>query len=327
MAQPLLQALSALSMTRTHAWKLTVLELSRPLFAASAALQPPRRGCMLVGDGPGVSTPAPSATASARFCATPSKRFYSSAGAGSVGDAPTGSMTPDTAAAAGASAPAGYHPRDRNMVIVYTCAKCETRSAKSFSRHSYERGIVMVRCPGCSKLHLVADHLGWFGDNFKVEDLAKERGERVLRVSSEAVEAAAAAGGGDGSAGGKLSWQDVVGWSRVQGLLQAMGGGDEANAPPASDASSPAAAASPVASPKLSAGVGGGSGRSGQAADRDSAPAAAEATAAAAGGDGPAGVFEVSPEDVGRWQTVAARQKQQQEKQSAASEQQQQGTL
>jgi hypothetical protein len=28
------------------------------------------------------------------------------------------------------------------MGIVFTCAKCDTRSVKAFSKHSYEKGLV-----------------------------------------------------------------------------------------------------------------------------------------------------------------------------------------
>jgi hypothetical protein len=28
--------------------------------------------------------------------------------------------------------------------------------------------LLQVRCPGCQKLHLVADHLGWFGDKVRL---------------------------------------------------------------------------------------------------------------------------------------------------------------
>lgn len=47
--------------------------------------------------------------------------------------------------------------------MLFTCGKCDTRAAKAFSRQSYETGVVIVECPGCSSRHLIADHLGWFG--------------------------------------------------------------------------------------------------------------------------------------------------------------------
>jgi protein import protein ZIM17 len=48
--------------------------------------------------------------------------------------------------------------------MAFTCVKCETKQARTFSKESYEKGVVLVRCEGCDKLHLIADNLGWFND-------------------------------------------------------------------------------------------------------------------------------------------------------------------
>ncbi|GAA6049135.1 hypothetical protein JCM3770_003903 [Rhodotorula araucariae] len=96
---------------------------------------------------------------------------------------------------------------DRRLRITFTCTaslatdlepdrrQCGHRSSHEFSKRSYDRGVVIVQCPGCSNRHLIADHLHWFsttpspshptGQPFgaerarTVEDLLREKGERV----------------------------------------------------------------------------------------------------------------------------------------------------
>ena len=71
------------------------------------------------------------------------------------------------------------------MSMTFTCTVCETRSTKIFHRHSYERGTVIVTCPGCKSHHLVADNLGWFLDGpegTNIEDILASKGETVRRV-------------------------------------------------------------------------------------------------------------------------------------------------
>ncbi|KAF4380166.1 hypothetical protein F8388_023335 [Cannabis sativa] len=70
-----------------------------------------------------------------------------------------------------------------DLAMIFTCKVCETRSVKTFCRDSYEKGVVVARCGGCDNLHLIADHLGWFGEPGKVEDFLAARGEEVRKGS------------------------------------------------------------------------------------------------------------------------------------------------
>ena len=42
------------------------------------------------------------------------------------------------------------------MVIVFTCTVCDERSMRTFTKKSYEEGVVLIRCPKCDNLHLIA---------------------------------------------------------------------------------------------------------------------------------------------------------------------------
>ncbi|KAG1732367.1 hypothetical protein EDB19DRAFT_1285326 [Suillus lakei] len=76
--------------------------------------------------------------------------------------------------------------QEARLGIVFTCTAeaCSHRSSHTFTKRAYERGIVIVQCPGCKnrcgpidlvaakshKLyfpvrHLIADNLGWFKDS------------------------------------------------------------------------------------------------------------------------------------------------------------------
>mmetsp|Transcript_4541 Transcript_4541/g.5790 ORF Transcript_4541/g.5790 Transcript_4541/m.5790 type:complete len:266 (-) Transcript_4541:192-989(-) len=79
----------------------------------------------------------------------------------------------------------------KKLAIVYTCKVCNTRSAKKFSERAYRHGIVLVRCPGCENLHLVADRLGVFEDEddggWDLERYMKRMGEKVTAVTNDNV--------------------------------------------------------------------------------------------------------------------------------------------
>jgi protein import protein ZIM17 len=76
-------------------------------------------------------------------------------------------------------------PGDK-MVLLFTCNVCNTRSGKQISKQGYEQGCVVVRCPHCKNLHLIADRLGIFEDpGWNIESYLQNRGEEVRRVQDE----------------------------------------------------------------------------------------------------------------------------------------------
>ncbi|CAF1163264.1 unnamed protein product [Rotaria sordida] len=77
----------------------------------------------------------------------------------------------------------------KRMGIQFTCKVCDHRLQKTFTRQSYEQGVVIIRCDSCSSLHLIADNLGWFKDltqNGKFKNIAQmlqAKGETIHRVT------------------------------------------------------------------------------------------------------------------------------------------------
>ena len=64
-------------------------------------------------------------------------------------------------------------------VVLSRVQHADTRTVKRFSRQSYERGVVIARCPSCETLHLISDRLGWFGKPGSIDDFLTEQGQGV----------------------------------------------------------------------------------------------------------------------------------------------------
>ena len=76
------------------------------------------------------------------------------------------------------------------LLMAYTCGKCEHKQARTFSKSSYLKGVVLIRCENCDSLHLVADNLGWFEDSkVNIQIIMERQGKHITtNVTSSAIE-------------------------------------------------------------------------------------------------------------------------------------------
>ncbi|KAG7192611.1 uncharacterized protein KQ657_001711 [Scheffersomyces spartinae] len=67
---------------------------------------------------------------------------------------------------------------DPQLMLAFTCKVCNTRSSHTLSKQGYEKGSVLIQCPGCKNRHLIADNLRIFRDNnFNLEQVLKLQGD------------------------------------------------------------------------------------------------------------------------------------------------------
>lgn len=79
-------------------------------------------------------------------------------------------------------------PNNENYLIHFTCAKCEHKTTRTFSKHAYNKGVVLIKCFGCQGIHLIADNLGWFEEKTKnIEDILKDKGISFNKTSIQEI--------------------------------------------------------------------------------------------------------------------------------------------
>ena len=97
---------------------------------------------------------------------------------------------PSIGAAPAAAAPSlpGVRAEEDAYALLFTCRVCETRTARRVSKAAYHTGTVLIRCPGCRNMHLIADHKGFFHDDaFDAASVLAARGEAGARGGDEHV--------------------------------------------------------------------------------------------------------------------------------------------
>lgn len=96
------------------------------------------------------------------------------------------SPSPSSISSASFSDLPGAVHASHKLAVIYTCKKCNTRSGKMIGKQAYDHGVVLVRCPGCNNLHLIADRLQFFTDeSWDIEGGLERYGESVQAVNRD----------------------------------------------------------------------------------------------------------------------------------------------
>mmetsp|Transcript_14465 Transcript_14465/g.21287 ORF Transcript_14465/g.21287 Transcript_14465/m.21287 type:complete len:193 (-) Transcript_14465:106-684(-) len=72
-------------------------------------------------------------------------------------------------------------PQTRKLQLAFTCKICDHRNNHFINKVAYTEGVVIVKCPGCSNRHLIADPKGLLDmpGFVNVQQYAASQGEKV----------------------------------------------------------------------------------------------------------------------------------------------------
>lgn len=70
--------------------------------------------------------------------------------------------------------------KEARLFCAYSCKICSTRNHGLVSKVAYNGGTVIMRCKQCNNLHLMVDHLNWFGEGARsMQQILQAKGIQI----------------------------------------------------------------------------------------------------------------------------------------------------
>lgn len=70
--------------------------------------------------------------------------------------------------------------KEARLFCAYSCKICSTRNHGLVSKVAFNGGTVIMRCKQCNNLHLMVDHLNWFGEGARsMQQILQAKGIQI----------------------------------------------------------------------------------------------------------------------------------------------------